>query len=246
MKIAIISDIHGNLIALERVLKDIKEKGIEQIYCLGDLVDYAPWDNEVIACIRDENIPCIMGNHDERIAFNQAVTSFDYLTQEENNWRAQAVAYAKRTITDDNKRWLSELPFHFELTYRLSGVYRRVLLLHATPDSNKAYIYEKDYKSDLIAYLDERGADAIVMGHTHLPYVQQVSGKLIVNSGAVGRSREEDRTASYVILEISDTGILAEIRRLNYPIEKVVEAIYNSEIPDYYADFLLGKYRGVR
>lgn len=246
MKIAIISDIHGNIIALERVFKDIKENGIEQIYCLGDLVDYAPWDNEVIACIRDKNIPCIMGNHDERIAFDQAVTSFDYLTQDENNWRTQAVAYAKRTITADNKRWLGELPFQMELTYQLSGGYRRILLVHATPDSNKAYIYEKDSKSDLIAYLDKQAADAIVMGHTHLPYVQQVSGKLIVNSGAVGRSREEDRTASYVILEICATGVLAEIRRLNYPIEKVVEGIYNSEIPDYYADFLLGKYSGVR
>lgn len=246
MKIAVISDIHGNIIALERVLKDIEEQQIEQVFCLGDLVDFAPWDNEVISCIRDRNIPCVLGNHDERIAFDKAVTSFDFLTEEENAWRRDAINYTKENISADNKRWLSELPFQIDLTYKIQGEFKRINLVHATLESNSAYLYEKDDKKELAQTLEQRRVDAIVMGHTHLPYVQQESRLLLVNSGSVGRSREDERKATYVLLELSEEEISAEIRRLDYPIERVAQAIYESEIPDYYADFLLGKYSGVR
>ncbi|MEI7489572.1 MAG: metallophosphoesterase family protein, partial [Chryseobacterium sp.] len=67
MQIAIFSDVHGNLPALEVVLNDIEERGIDQKFCLGDLVDFAPWGNKVIEKIKSLNIPCLMGNHDERI-----------------------------------------------------------------------------------------------------------------------------------------------------------------------------------
>lgn len=73
INIAVISDIHGNLIALNEVLNDIQGKKIDQIYCLGDLVDFAPWGNEVIEMIRSSGIPCILGNHDERIAYDQPI-----------------------------------------------------------------------------------------------------------------------------------------------------------------------------
>lgn len=73
IQIAIFSDVHGNLPALEVVLKDMDRRGIRQKFCLGDLVDFAPWGNEVIRKIRDQNIPCLMGNHDERIAFDMPV-----------------------------------------------------------------------------------------------------------------------------------------------------------------------------
>lgn len=246
MKIAVISDVHGNIIALERVLKDIEAQQIEQVYCLGDLVDFAPWDNEVISCIRERNIPCVLGNHDERIAFDRPVTSFDFLTEEENAWRKQAIDYTKENISADNKRWLGELPFQIELSYRVNDTLKRIVLIHATLESNSAYLYKEDDKTELAHILKRDRTDVLVMGHTHLPYVQKDSGILLINSGSVGRSREDNRKASYAIIELNSEGISAEIRRLDYPIERVAQAIYKSGIPDYYADFLLGKYSGVR
>lgn len=73
LQIAIISDVHANILALKEVLNDIQNRSIDQIYCLGDLVDFAPWGNEVVAKIQEMGIPCLLGNHDQRIAFNEPI-----------------------------------------------------------------------------------------------------------------------------------------------------------------------------
>jgi len=89
--------------------------------------------------------------------------------------------------------------------------------------------------------MGEQKPAVIVMGHTHLSYVQHQDGVLFVNSGSVGRSREEDRKATYTILTLSEKGIQAEIRKIDYAIQEVAAAIYESDIPDFYGDFLLQK-----
>lgn len=108
-KIAVISDIHANLPALEAVLNDIHEKKISQIYCLGDLVDFAPWGNEVIEVIKRAGITCLMGNHDERIAFDKPIIPLPFHTHEEKISREKAISYSKKTITSENKMWLARL-----------------------------------------------------------------------------------------------------------------------------------------
>ncbi len=106
-KIAIISDIHGNLPALQAVLKDINTVyKADQIYCLGDLTDGAPWHNEVIELIQELNIPTIMGNHDERIAFDYAVHALSKHSLEEHDARLKTINHTKETISPDNKQFL--------------------------------------------------------------------------------------------------------------------------------------------
>ena len=109
-KIAIISDIHANLPALEKVLEDIHSNfKADQIYCLGDLTDGAPWANEVINLIRQHDIPTIMGNHDERIAFDYEVFPLKKHTLEEQLARAETIRQTKETISETNSEYLSEL-----------------------------------------------------------------------------------------------------------------------------------------
>src|SRR5688572_8215245 len=114
--IAIISDIHGNLPALKVVLKDIKKRNIDTIYCLGDLVDFAPWHNEVIDIIRDLKIPCIMGNHDERIAFDHDIIPIAKHNHEETTARTGAILHTKQTITEQSLAFLKDLPERLLLT----------------------------------------------------------------------------------------------------------------------------------
>ncbi|TDQ77304.1 metallophosphoesterase family protein [Sphingobacterium yanglingense] len=239
VQIAIVSDIHANLIALEHVLADIDNRGISQIYCLGDLVDFAPWGNEVISLVKKRGIPCLLGNHDERIAYDIAVFPLEHHDAIETANRDKAIAHSKQTIYSDNKEWLGDLPFSLTLTFRIDGFFKRVLLVHATPISNEHYIFEKDNKQSIASDLINGDIDAIVMGHTHYSYIQKESDVLFVNCGSVGRSKEVDRKASYSILTISARDVEAEIIKVDYPISEVAQAIYQSEIPDFYADFLL-------
>jgi len=242
--IAIISDIHGNLPALKTVLDDIKKRNIEEIYCLGDLVDFAPWTNEVIQLIRDSAIPCIMGNHDERIAFDEEIIPVSKHSPEETYARTTAINITKYVITEENKQYLSQLPAEFRLTFEYGGSAKTVLLVHASTNSNDEYIYESHDQDLVRQMLDDNNADVLIMGHTHKSYIKTIhkSGhpdKLAINAGSVGRSREGEPLACYLILNPDSQGIHPQIIKLDYPIEETVEAIRKSKIPDFYADFLL-------
>lgn len=239
IQIAIFSDVHGNLPALEAVLKDIEQRGIHQKFCLGDLVDFAPWGNEVIERIKSLNIPCLMGNHDERIAFDIPVFPLSKHSQEETEARFIAIDHSKKYINAENKIFLSELPFHLKLNYKVGKRHWDIQLVHSSLTSNDTYLYESETDEVFLSMLEDSKADLIVMGHTHLSFQKQFENKKwAVNCGSVGRSKEENRLASYLILYLTEEKIIPEIIQLSYPIEEVIQKIKESDIPDYYASFL--------
>lgn len=242
--IAIISDIHGNLPALNVVLNHIKSKNISTIYCLGDLVDFAPWNNEVIETIISHNIPCLLGNHDERVAFDQPIIPIAKHPQHETNARNTAINHSKQTVTEANKAFLRSLPRSIRLTFTVAGKPTYVLLVHASTRSNAEYIYESHDLEDIRGMLYGEKADVLIMGHTHQSYIKYIDATaampagLAINTGSVGRSREGSPLASYLILNIDDDAIIPEIVKLPYPVEEVIKAIEASPIPNFYAEFL--------
>ncbi|OCA68005.1 serine/threonine protein phosphatase [Chryseobacterium artocarpi] len=239
IQIAIFSDVHGNLPALEAVLKDIEYRGIHQKFCLGDLVDFAPWGNEVIEKIKSLNIPCLMGNHDERIAFDLSVFPLSKHSEEETKARFIAIDHSKKYIKAENKIFLRELPFHLKLNYKVGKKHWNIQLVHSSLETNDTYLYETESDEVFMKQLEESKSDLIVMGHTHLSFKKQFENKKwAVNCGSVGRSKEENRLASYLILTLTEERIIPEIIQLSYPIEEVVQKIQDSDIPDYYASFI--------
>ena len=238
IQIAVFGDVHGNLPALETVLNDIEERGIRQKFCLGDLVDFAPWGNEVIEKIRSLKIPCLMGNHDERIAFDVPVIPLSKHSEEETAARFLAIDHSKKYITKENKAFLSELPFHLKLNYKIGEKHWNIQLMHSNLESNDTYLYESENDEVFQNMLSESQSDVIMMGHTHMSFKKYFNGKWAINSGSVGRSREVNRLASYVILTLDEEKITPEIIQLDYPLEKVAQEIDKSEIPNYYASFL--------
>lgn len=239
IQIAVFSDVHGNLPALEVVLKDIEERGISQKFCLGDLVDFAPWGNEVIEKIRSLNIPCLMGNHDERIAFDIPVIPLSKHSEEETEARFIAIDHSKKHITEQNKKFLAELPFHLKLNYKTGKKHWNIQLVHSSLESNDTYLYESENDEIFTSMLKNADADLIVMGHTHLSFKKQFeNNSWVVNCGSVGRSKEENRLASYLVLTLDEERITPEIVQLSYPIEETARQIRESGIPDYYAAFL--------
>jgi len=245
-QIAIFSDVHGNLPALQTVLKDIESRKVDQVYCLGDLVDFAPWGNEVIATIKDLRIPCLMGNHDERIAFDYEVIPLSKHSAEETTARMAAIQHTRQAIQNAHKMYLAHLPHQIRLTFHIKGRKTNILLVHGSTRSNEEYIYENHPLEDIHYMMEQHQADVLIMGHTHLSYIRpipvsaDVPDKLVANCGAVGRSKEGQSLATYLLLHINEEGIQTELIKLEYPVEEVVAGILQSAIPDFYARFLMG------
>ena len=129
MRLAIISDIHGNLPALEAVLDDIARQQVDAVYCLGDLVGYAPFPNEVTERIRRERIPTVMGNYDDGVGFDRDECGCAYREADERMRGEQSLAWTKARTTSDNKAFLRGLPSEI----RVEAHRTRVLLVHGSP-----------------------------------------------------------------------------------------------------------------
>jgi putative phosphoesterase len=246
-KIAIFSDVHGNLPALKTVLNDIDLKKADQVYCLGDLVDFAPWSNEVVELVRSLKITCLMGNHDERIAFDHEVIPLAKHGNTETLARISAIRHTKNTISPANKAYLAGLPGQLKLIFHINGKDLNIHLVHASVNSNDEYIYEDHDLKELSGHLERHQTDILVMGHTHQSYIRKLPfqnkdfEQLVINCGSVGRTKEDKPLATYLLLNVEQDAVTAEIIKLAYPIEETIAAIRESDIPDYYADFLRQK-----
>ncbi|MGP9436249.1 metallophosphoesterase family protein [Ewingella sp. AOP8-B2-18] len=243
-QIAVFSDVHANLPALKAVLEDIDTRRITEIYCLGDLVDFAPWPNEVIELLRQRQIPTVMGNHDDRVAFDRPVTPMAKHSPEECDARVEAIALSKATISAENMAYLRDLPFKRQVVLGEGDKAKSLLLVHASANAIHEYIYQDHSPSALADMCAANHADGMLMGHTHCAYLRQLataSGKsvLIGNTGATGRIKLGQPLATYMICTWEEGDISAEIVAVEYNVVETASAIIHSPIPDFYARELI-------
>jgi len=225
-KVAFISDIHGNLPALKAVLKDIEELGVDDIYCLGDLVGYYSQINEVIDEIKTRQIKCIMGNHDYAMAYNKGVIDRSKTC---TNVLTKQLTYIKK----ENFDFLKSLPYSLDLC--IDGF--RILCVHGgLNDYVDEYLGEMsdDYFKSI-----SNEFDIMISGHNHLVCVKQFDNILYGNSGSVGQPRDHNSRASYLVFENGSLGI----RRVEYDIESTIAKMSEGGFPDYIAEVLRKGYR---
>lgn len=234
-RIAIFSDIHANLPALRAVLEDIDRRGVEQHYCLGDLVGYGTFPNEVIKVIRERNIPTIMGNYDQGVGNSSDECGCAYKTAEEEALGKRSIAWTNAHTTDENKSFLrSLLP---QIPLQLGNL--KILLAHGSPRRINEYLYADRPDSSLERILDGVNADVLVVGHTHKPYHRVLpSGRQVINEGSVGKPKDGDPRAAYVILEAKGRDLHVEFVRVPYDVEQAATAIEATEMPHEYAVML--------
>ncbi|MBB6215054.1 putative phosphoesterase [Anaerosolibacter carboniphilus] len=233
-RIAFISDIHGNIKALEAVLQDLDEKGIssENIYCLGDLVGYGPRPNETIEFIKKYNIQSILGNYDEAVGFYLPTCGCNIESENDRMRSKNSLEWTAQHTTDENKEFLRNL--EEQISLEIEGY--TVLLTHASPYSINDYVYESDTeKQEEIA--EELDEDIVIFGHTHYPYYKKIENKIFINAGSVGRPKDGDNRACYCILELGED-ISVEFIRIPYDIEKVAKEIEGSALLDVFAEVL--------
>jgi len=183
MRVALLSDLHGNEIALDAVLVDIARRGVDRIVCLGDTVALGPRPREVLARLRELRCPCILGNHDAFMLDEQLIHSYN-----DAPIIGRAVEWCRNLLTDDELAFIrSFLP---TLEIELEGDVR-LFLFHGTPQSHMQDLLCTTPPGELDAMLSGRAASVMAGGHTHIQMLRQHKGTLIVNPGSVGMPFKE-------------------------------------------------------
>ena len=243
MRLALISDIHANLPALDAVLDDIAARGdVNGIYQLGDLVGYAPWPNEVVARVRDAGIRGIAGNYDSTVAHEAPHCGCRYEDPAQEAQSHHSYAWTLEHITLESQAWLAALPFRLDirpLGGHLAGP--TITLLHGNHVLNTVYVHA-DRTDEFLAKMGEsvgaRAGDAVCVGHTHKPWYRVVNGVHYVNTGSVGRPKDGDPRAGYALMTVTSDGIAVEIVRVPYDVERAAKAIEASTLPHEFANYL--------
>ena len=227
--IGLISDVHANLPALETVLAELDARGVSGIFNAGDLVCYGPSPNEVIHLLREREIVSIYGNRDREVC--EFPLRCEEYRENLHPLKFRAYEWTYNELTEENLEYLKSLPERLSLSinsHRLLMVHDRIHsdIPQPKPDTSDAQFEE------IAACVEE---DIIVFGHTHIPFVKEIAGKLFVNTGSVGRPGDGDTRAGYVVLEISEGQIAARIKRVGYDVGRTVKTIHESDLPDEFA-----------
>ncbi|WP_226482229.1 metallophosphoesterase family protein [Natrinema amylolyticum] len=211
MKVGLVSDIHGNRVALEAVLEDMPP--VDEILCAGDVVGYNPWPGDCVDELRARDVPTVMGNHDAAVV-EDAPFRF-------NGMAKAGVDHAKRQLSDEQLEWLADLPGE---RLECDG---RVKLVHGHPDDPDRYTrytYPEEFSPRM---LDDE--DVLVLGHTHDQGARQFAEGIVVNPGSVGQPRDGDPRAGYAVLDLD--ALTVDTHRVEYDIDAVRNAVEDAGLP---------------
>lgn len=259
-RIALFSDVHANLTALDAVLADIDAAGVGETYCLGDLVGYGPQPAQVIARIRDARIPTIKGNYDEGVGERRGECGCYYATEQAKVDGLASYQFTDAALDDTDHAWLAGLPGEIRLEHQ--GV--RILLAHGSPRKINEYLLPDRSDAQLARLADAADADVVCIGHIHVPYhrvVEAADGRSVhyVSSGSAGKPKDGDPRAGWVELLLgderaveaasaddgaagrvgsTDVWLAVVVHRVGYDIESVTAGMLAAGLPPTLADAL--------
>jgi putative phosphoesterase len=223
MRIAIISDIHGNITALDAVLQDLEQQPpVDQCIIAGDLCLNGPCPRESIERVQSLNCPVIQGNTDLEIAAQ---------APHKGEKKRTTVGWTREQIGSGGIDYLESLPF----SHRISNPQGSdVLVVHANPLNLEDAIFPNASDSTLELLLGGLDSDISILafGHLHIAYTRRWRHLLLVDVGSCGLPRDEDHRAAYAILDWQDNDWQAEIRRVPYDVQEVVKQLKTCGIPN--------------
>jgi len=234
MRLAVFSDIHGNIQGLNAVLADIERRGADLVWCGGDLVGYGANPGEVIDRIRALAIPTIMGNYDDGIGYFRIVCGCDYATEEAAERGARSIAWTKAHTTEEQRAYLRNLPYRIQR--EIEG--HQVVLVHGSPARLNEYLYETVEEQVFAAHLDQTRTDVLLFGHTHKPFHKVVNGRHLVNTGSAGKPKHGNPNATYVLLDLTPGAVHVEIIEVAYDFEAAARAVEATDLPHEFAHML--------
>ncbi|MHB9146597.1 MAG: metallophosphoesterase family protein [Symbiobacteriia bacterium] len=234
MKLAVFSDIHGNLQGLNAVLKDIEARSADVVWCGGDLVGYGANPGEVVETIARRGVPTVMGNYDDAVGYFRIVCGCDYPDEEAMNRGLRSVQWTKEQTTDDHKAYLRNLPYR--LQREMEG--HQVVLVHGSPESLTEYLFAHTDRTVFSKHLETTAADVLICGHTHKPYHKIIGSKHVINAGSAGKPKHGNPNATYMLVELTREGVTSEVIEVPYDYEAAARAIEATELPHEFAHLL--------
>jgi putative phosphoesterase len=226
-RIVFISDIHGNSAALRAVLADIDARGIERVYCLGDLVGYGPDPEGVIGLIRAAEIPCVLGNYDDGVGFDRGDCGCYYADDAARTVGDASYRFTVGAVSPGAKAWLRSLPREVHVE---AGGYR-LHLVHGSPRRINEYLPTDRDPRTFARLAAAEDADVLVFGHTHAPWHREYAGVHFVNVGSVGRPKDGDPRAAYTLLRLEPGLVEATTVRVAYDAEETARAVVAAGLP---------------
>ena len=220
MRIAVLSDVHGNLTALDAVLADLESQGgAEAIVVAGDLCLDGPKPKKVLQRLEEIGATCIRGNTDRYLCDDS--TGFE-------PGEAAQIAWTRRDIGERWLGWLKELPF----ALRIGDDDNQLLVVHANPKSDDEHVWPDADEATLQRLIGDESAAAIAFGHLHIPYARTWRGKLLVNVSSAGLPKDGDPRAGYAIFTERDGGWQVKHRRVPFDVKKVATQLADCGIPE--------------
>ena len=222
MRIAVLSDIHGNLLGLDACLTDLESQGgADGVVIAGDLCLDGPKPKKVLQRLEEIGAACIRGNTDRYLSEDTAGEAFEPA-------ELAQIAWTRREVGERWLSWLKELPF----ALRIGEDDNQLLIVHANPKSDDEHIWPDADEAALERLIGDVGATAIAFGHLHLPYVRAWRGKLLVNVASAGLPKDGDPRAGYAIFTEREGGWQVKHRRVAFDTKRVATQLADCGIPE--------------
>jgi putative phosphoesterase len=224
VKIAVLSDVHANLSALERVIKDAEEREVDVYINAGDSIGFGPCPNETVELLSEKNVLSILGNFDVEVIEGKTKNKGE---------KNLALKFAREELAQSCERYLHSLPR--ELRFEAAG--KKLFMTHGSPESIEEHIHHDTPVERLKILADEAKSDLIIVGHSHEQFWKQANGTSFVNPGSVGRPSDGNPQAAYAVLSFNPFKV--ELIRLDYNVNETLNAIRKKGLLESFAQMLL-------
>ena len=238
VRVAILSDIHGNLVGLEAIVSDLKTRKVEEVVCLGDVAASGPQPSEVVERLQKLGWPCVMGNTDETLAKN-IPEKLGKMSEREKRRLKELDEWTRNQLRKTHRDYVSTFKPTILFNPRNDPNFPRLVCYHGSPRSNQEGIFATTPDDRLTKYFADQKSGIFAGGHTHTQMFRRFRNSVVINPGSVGLPAEKHvpgilglTHAEYALLSLSRRSFTLELLSIRYPFGDLEKAVRNSDLPN--------------